>query len=262
MSTERATRLGSLERLLLLIPLAGGAFFGAAPYLAAGAFASLAGFSGQDPYIYRIAGAATFGYAVALALGIRAGEWVPLRPIVVAVFVFNVFSLVAVALELAVGEAKPIVILIAAASVVILALTGWILARHGAAPGGPQDVAAWTLAVVGLATLAAAFFGAMPQFVGFFASVFGYTGRDAFIFRQSGAATLGYAAMGLVELSAPRWREMSLPTVMGLVFNGLAALARAFEVVQGRTTPLVIVVLPASALFTVLFAAVLARKGR
>ncbi|MDP9265381.1 MAG: hypothetical protein M3O91_04580 [Chloroflexota bacterium] len=259
---RRETRLTSLERLLLLIPLAGGAFFGLAPYLAPETFASLTGYSGQDAYIYRLAGSATFGYAVALGLGLRDGWWGPLRPIVIAVLVFNVVSILAGAIEVVRGQAKPVVFVIAAASILIIGVTAWLLARHGIQAGAARDVAGWTLWAVGLATAVAALFGTLPEFVGFFSNAFGYSGRDAYIFRQSGAATLGYAAMGLVELFAPRWREMRLPTVMALVFNGMAALASAFEATRGPVTPLVVVVLPASVLFTILFAAILARKGR
>lgn len=259
---RRATRLTTLERALLLIPLAGGAVFGVAPYLAPEAFASFTGYSGQDPYVYRLAGSATFGYAVALGLGLRDGQWAPLRPIVIPVLVFNIVSILAGAIEVVGGEARPIVFVIAAASVLIIALTVWLLVRHTSPAGTRRDVARWTLWVVGLATAAAALFGILPEFVGFFSSVFGYSGGDAYIFRQSGAATLGYAAMGLVELAAPAWEQMRLPTVMGLVFNGMAAAASALEAARGPLTPLIVAVLPASLLFTVLFVVILARKGR
>ena len=55
---------------------------------------------------------------------------------------------------------------------------------------------------------------------------------------------------------------MRLPNVMALVFNGLAFLASAFEILAGRTTLLAILVALAAGSFTVAISVVIARRGR
>jgi hypothetical protein len=55
---------------------------------------------------------------------------------------------------------------------------------------------------------------------------------------------------------------MRLPNVMALVFNGLAFLASAFEILAGRTTLLVVLVALAAGFFTIAIAAILVRRGR
>jgi len=50
--------------------------------------------------------------------------------------------------------------------------------------------------------------------------------------------------------------------VMAIVFNGLAFLASAFEILAGRTTLLVFLVALAAGFFTVAIGAIIARRGR
>src|SRR5437660_737619 len=97
---DSSSRLSGLERVLLVIPLLAGAFFGLLPLLSPDAFAALtAGIPATDPFIYRLAGAASFGYAVALALGLRQGTWAAVRLLVIAVLTFNLASLYACVVE-------------------------------------------------------------------------------------------------------------------------------------------------------------------
>lgn len=77
----------SFEWLLLLL-IAAGAFFGLAPSLLPTQFASLTGFAGVDLLMYRLAGAATFGYGLGLAVGYRA-SWPALRVPIAATAAFN-----------------------------------------------------------------------------------------------------------------------------------------------------------------------------
>src|SRR3982074_1004100 len=81
------------ERLVLLVPLVGGPGFGVGLYLAPGPFGQVFGYAGNDHFIYRLAGAATFGYAIALALAMRSPRWVRIRLVVLAVLGFNRASL-------------------------------------------------------------------------------------------------------------------------------------------------------------------------
>src|SRR5512145_945928 len=92
LANEERMRLSSIERILLLLPIAGGLVFGVFPFLLGSAFGALLGFPGNDAFIYRLAGAATLGYAVALIMGLREGDWTPLRLIVLATLAFNVAS--------------------------------------------------------------------------------------------------------------------------------------------------------------------------
>src|SRR5690349_985533 len=109
--------LSPIERGLLVLPLIGGVVFGLLPLFAPKLLAMLAGTPGNDPYIYWLAGAATLGYALPLALGLRQPAWAPLRFVVVAVLVFNLASIYACALEIGGGAAQPLIYLILVTSI-------------------------------------------------------------------------------------------------------------------------------------------------
>ncbi len=256
-------RLSALERALLLLPLAGGMVFGLSPLLVPQSFALATGYSGDDPLVARYAGAATFGYAVALVPGIRDGLWRPLRLVVVAVLVFNLASLYACAAEIVAGVARPVVFLILVTSVLLVAIGGWLLARHDVPPEEKQDVSDWVLFLLLVLTIGATAFGLLPLLGPTqFARYFGLVGTDTFLFRQAGAATLGYAAMGLLEMRSGRWDEIRLPAAMGLAFNGASFLASLLALLGDDASSLVVIVTPASLGATVAFAAALARRGR
>lgn len=248
------------ERLVLLVPLLGGTVFGILPYSARSLFAQVFGYSGDDPYLYRLAGAATFGYAVALALGLRDGAWRPLRPVVAATLTFNLASIAVCLVEIVRGRAQPVVYLILLTSIFIAATTGWLLSRRRSTSGA-RDVATWLVWLLVLATAAATVFGIAPIFTQFFATLFGYRGTDAFVIRQAAAATFGYAVMGVVELRSLRWEEMRVPTIMALVFNGLSFVASLIELVSHPTALAALVGL-ASGAFSVAFVVALRRAGR
>jgi hypothetical protein len=90
----------------------------------------------------------------------------------------------------------------------------------------------------------------------------GYKGTDEYLYRLAGAACFGYAAMGIQELRSLHWDDMRLPSVMAIVFNGLALLASLFEIIAGRSTLLVILVALAAGFFTIAIAAAITRRGR
>ncbi len=180
---------------------------------------------------------------------------------VLATLVFNLVSIAACAFEIVLGRAQPVVFLILVTSVLIVGITGRLLGSHGV-DQATRDVASWLVALLVAATAAATLFGLLPQFVGFFAGTFGYKGTDEFLYRQAGAATLGYAAMGVGELRSLTWDQLRLPTIMALTFNALSAIASFIEVVAGTTTPLVLLISLASTVFTIAFVMTLARRGR
>ena len=234
-----SSRLSALERWLLVLPLAGGAFFGLFPLLAPGPFATFMGISANDAFIYRLAGAASFGYVVALGLGIRQGIWADVRLIVIAVLTFNLASLYACSFEIISpsinGGAKPVIYLILAASLVIVAITGTLLYRHRKYEKPAANTASWIVTFIVIATLLAAAFGLTPLFYPQINHLFGFEVTDIFLYHQAGAATLGYAVMGIFELRSRNWQEIRYPTVMAGVFNGLSLLAALLTIALGES---------------------------
>jgi hypothetical protein len=225
-------------------------------------FARLTGLAGDDTFVYELGGAAMLGYAVALALGVRGGLWSPLRFVVLATYVFAAIGFLAGFASFANGQLSGLVLLVTLWSVIAAWSVAQVLVANRGAVAGRRDVATWVVIALFLATVSAAVFGLGPQLPGPFASLMGYQGTDEFIYRLAGAACFGYAAMGIQELRSLHWDDMRLPNVMALVFNGLAFVASAFELLAGRATLLVYLVALAAGFFTVTIAAILVRRGR
>ena len=198
-----------------------------------------------DLYIYELAGAAMFGYAVALFGALRRPRWVPVRLVVLAVLVFNLGSLWPVAPRWPAAPA-PSIYVIAVVALGFVVLTATLLARHGLAPTGPPGLAPGLVGMLGIATLAATLFGLFPLFFpGVFGTFFGYQATDTFLYQQAGAATLGYAVMGVFELRSRHWAEVRWPLVMAAVFNGLSFVASLLALSTGQAGWLPVVVTPA-----------------
>ena len=225
-------------------------------------FARLAELSGDDTFIYELGGAAMIGYAVALALGVRNGAWSPLRFVILGTYAFVTIAFLAGFVSFASNQISGLVVIVSLWAVVSAWAVAQILVAHRGAVAGPRDVATWVVAVLALATLSAAVFGLGPQAPGPFAALMGYKGTDEYVYRLAGAACFGYAVMGIQELRSLHWDDMRLPNVMAIVFNGLALLASAFEILAGRTTLLVVLVALAAGFFTIAIAAIIARRGR
>ncbi|HEV8468242.1 MAG TPA: hypothetical protein VGR46_01435 [Candidatus Limnocylindria bacterium] len=231
-------------------------------YFTARPFAELAGFSGDDPFIYELGGAALLGYGVALTIGARRGEWDPMRFNVLATYVFSAMAFLAGFVALASSVLNGAVVLVMLWSVVVAYSTGRVLVAHRGVRAGPRDVATWVAVVVVLATTSAAVFGLGPQAARPFAALMGYNGTDEYLYRLAGAACFGYAAMGVAELRSLHWEDLRLPNVMALVFNGLAFVAAILEIAAGRTTLLAVLVALAAGLFTFAIIVIIARRGR
>ena len=225
-------------------------------------FARIADLTGDDTFIYELGGAAMLGYAVALGLGIRSGTWPPMRFVILASYVFAAIAFLAGFASFASNQINGLVVAVSLWAVVVAWALAQILVAHRGAVAGPRDVARWVVVVLAFATVSAAVFGLGPQLPEPFASVMGYRGTDEFIYRLAGAACFGYAAMGIQELRSLHWDDLRLPNIMALVFNGLAFLASAFEILAGRATLLAYLVALAAGLFTVAIAAILVRRGR
>ena len=225
-------------------------------------FARYAGLAGDDTFIYELGGAAMIGYAVALVLGVRNGAWSPIRFVILGAYVFVAIAFVAGFVSFASNQISGLVVIVSLWAVVSAWAVAQILVAHRGAVAGSRDVATWVMVVLALATLSAAVFGLGPQAAGPFAALMGYKGTDDYMYRLAGAACFGYAVMGIQELRSLHWDDMRLPNVMAIVFNGLAFLASAFEILAGRTTLLVVLVALAAGFFTIAIAAIIARRGR
>jgi len=164
-ASEEKTKLSNLERILLLLPLAGGVVFGVLPFLLGGAFGKALGFPGNDSFIYRLAGAATFGYAVALIMGLRQSDWAPLRFVVIATLTFNLASIYACAVQLVAGNTNLFIYLILATSIAITTITAWSLNRHAGVERPVSDVSVGYTRFITLGTVLSATFGLMPLFI-------------------------------------------------------------------------------------------------
>lgn len=253
--------LSSVERALLGVPLAGGVVFGILPLIPA-LFATLFNFSGQDGYIYQLAGAATFGYAVVLWRAVfGTANWDEIKYAVVATLVFNLISLYACANAIFSGHPQWVVYLILGFSITITAITGKLAMKYGLRPMGKKDISQSVSMLLFLTTLSATFFGLSPLFTKVFARFFGYYGTDVFIFQQAAAACFGYAVMGMLELRSKVFHELRLPLQMGFTFNAISLVVSTLQLFFGDSTLLVYIVFAATFVFTAWFWIVLERKG-
>ena len=260
---EVGTKLSNLERILLLLPIAGGLVFGLFPLLLGGSLGASFGAPGNDSFIYRLGGAATLGYAVTLIMGLRQGDWAPLRLVVIATLAFNLASIYSCVIELMAGNTNIIVYLILGTSIAISVITLWILNRHARDMQAESDVSTWYVRFIMLGTVLSAVFGLMPLLIPVFgAQLLGFHGTDVFLIRQAGAASLGYAGMGVLGLRSPRWAELRLPLIMALIFNGFSFIASVIALFSGEPVLITLVIGAASLFVTVVGIIAYQRKGK
>ena len=265
MSSQDKTKLSNTERMSLLLPMAGGLVFGLGPFLFGSAVGAAVGFPGNDAYLYRLAGAAAFGYAVALIMGIRQGEWAPLRQVVIGTLTFNLASIFACVTALVAGDTNIFVYLILAASLIFIAITGSVINRHGRAglASTSASSSAWYVRFVTLGTVLSAAFGLLPLLIPVFGShLLGFHGTDVFIIRQAGAASLGYAVMGLIGRQTGAWSEVRLGLIMALIFNGFSFIASVIALFSGEPILISLVIGAASLFVTIVGTIAYQRKGQ
>jgi hypothetical protein len=248
-SVNQASQLSNLERTLLFLPTLAGVVFGVLPFFMGGAFGKAVGYSGNDTFIYRLAGAATLGYGVAFILGLRRTDWAPVRLVVIATLTFNLASLYACAMEIVSGTSNLFSYVISGASILFVAITAWVLTRHPAGARSAPDVSVSSIRLLGLGVVLSGTFGLLPLLIPvLLAQLVGYKGTDVFIIRQAGAASLGYAVMAFFGIRSGAWKELRLPTVMALVFNGFSLIASILALLAGDPI-LIVVVIGAASLF-------------
>jgi hypothetical protein len=259
---KRNTKLNSTERILLYLPAVAGLAFGLLPLLLGGAFGNAVGYSGDDTFIYRVAGAATLGYGVALIMGLRKGEWAPLRLVVLATLVFNLASIFACVIEIINGTTTLLSYVIFASSILFSAITAWVLNRHKST-SPKANVSKGTIQLLWLGTVLSAAFGLLPLLVPVqFSQLVGFRGTDVFLIRQAAAAALGYAVMGVYEIRSGVWAELRLPVIMAVVFNGFSFVASVLGLMAGDPVLIVGVIGAASLFITVTYWRMLGRTGK
>jgi hypothetical protein len=262
-SREDETRLTTLERLLLLLPTAGGLVFGVLPILLGGAFGAALGYPGNDSFVYRLAGAATLGYAVALILGLRQGDWAPLRLVIIGTLTFNLASIYACIVHLMAGDTNLFVYLIFGTSIAITGISLWMLNRHASEAQTGADVSAWYIRFLILGAVLSGTFGLLPLLIPVLgATLTGFQGTDVFLIRQGGAASLGYAVMSIVGIRSGKWKEIRLPLIMALVFNGFSFLASVIALFGGEPVLMSVVIGAASLFVTIVGIIAYRRNGK
>jgi hypothetical protein len=106
------------------------AVFGLGPQLP-GPFAALMGYQGTDEYVYRLAGAACFGYAVMGVQELRSLHWDDMWVPNVMAIVFNGLAFIASGFEIAAGRTTLLAVLVALAAGFFALAIGVILVRRG-----------------------------------------------------------------------------------------------------------------------------------
>jgi hypothetical protein len=255
-----------LKPIVILLAIAAG-YFGVVPYLAPDVGAQLSGLSGKDIFIYRLTGAASFGYAVSLTMSWRDG-WRGLRIPIASMAIFAVGSILACLVTIAAGGATWIAWVVLVASSVFLCLHILLLTRPPArgepVGSGVSDVADWVRYLIAFGSIAALGTGGLALLLGGAGGTLlgGYSGTDSFVYRQAGAATLGLAFGGYLALRSGRWTEMRGSLWGSLAFNALSLLATVIEMARGGVNLLSIAVLGVSLIVTFGLAIALRREGR
>ena len=116
--------------VVLALATLSAAVFGLGPQLT-GPFASLMGYRGTDEYVYRLAGAACFGYAAMGIQELRSRHWEDMRLPNVMALVFNGLAFLAALFEIVAGRATLLAYLVALAAGFFSLAIALILVRRG-----------------------------------------------------------------------------------------------------------------------------------
>lgn len=121
-------------------------------------------------------------------------------------------------------------------------MTGMLLYRHRQDAKLAPNIASWIVTFIVIATILAATFGLTPLFYPQLNQLFGFKVTDLFLYGQAGAATLGYAVMGIFELRSRNWQELRCPFVMAAIFNGVSFLVSLLTIALGQSLLLPVLV--------------------
>ncbi len=232
-------------RAAILVQIVASAVFGILPVLAPDLYASITGYTGRDPLVYRLGGAATVGYLVAAIVALQArARWAELRIHSIAVVTFTAAAVVASGWAILDGDRHLVaeIVLVAAALFTVVAVV-FIRRDSGDRVDPGPAIPTPFRGVIALATLSAATFGLFPLLApGLFAQLFGLAGTDEWIFRLAGAACLGYATAGVATFGAAGYRLVLVQNRAAITFNALGAVAAWLGVITasgGLLAPLV-----------------------
>ena len=223
-------------RVLLLVQVLATIVFGVVPLVFPETFAILTGYSGNDPIVYRLAGAATAGYLIAALVSLVGRKrWADLRIPIAATLTFNAAAAVSSILEIVGGDRHVVVVVVLLAAAAFAALaTYWLRRDDGAPVLAGEGLDQVSRVIIGLATLSAGVFGLLPLILPVtFAALFGLSGTDVWIFRMAGSACLGYAVAGLLELRAPAYAPIAVQNLAAIAFNAFAAVAAWLALASG-----------------------------
>jgi hypothetical protein len=255
-----------LAPIVTILALATG-IFGASLFLAPDAVAGAFGLVGSDVFLYRLAGAAILGFPFALAGAWRNG-WPALRITVTGMATFSAASIIAALVAYLTGEGTAMAGLILVGSAILLGLE-LLLLRDPPGPStgaGNPDIAQWVVALLAFGGIAALGTGALAFLLGGLSGkvLAGYSGADAIIYREAGAATLGAAYGAYAALQSRRWEQIGRGLWGAFVFNGLGLVAAILEIARGNGGPnlLSVAILGVTVVVTAGLAVSMARRGR
>ncbi len=151
------------------------------------------------------------------------------------------------------GDRHPAAAVVFVAAAMFAAIAAFWLRRDQGAPVDPGSPIPSTFrAIIGLATVSAAAFGLLPLLLpGPFATLFGLAGTDVWIFRMAGAACLGYAVAGVLELGASGYATVRFQNRSAIAFNVLGAVAAWLALAAGDGGLLAPVVAVAATFFAI-----------
>lgn len=115
---------------LFTIGVAAAAVFGLGPLLLGGEFGRLVGATGDDPFVYRVAGAATLGAAIGGVLVLQSRRWSAARLPALMAVAFNGLSVIAAIIAILEGGAPVAYLILGAAGLTTVGMALG-LARRG-----------------------------------------------------------------------------------------------------------------------------------
>ncbi len=238
-------KLTPLERVLLILPMLSGLGLGLFTVLLPKTFADVAQFPADDILVYQLAGAATLGYGVVFLIGIFWGSWLAIRLPIIAVLPFNLAALAACVYEVATTSAPYSVYLLFAPTILLAALSIWLLWRYRNVTRPEQDLAQLTVRIfLIVGTLSAGVFGVLPLVAPELGKLVHLQMNAPFIARMAGAASLGYGVMAIFAQRALSSLELRLPIVMAAVFNGVSGIVCIPFIFTGNIIILPMIIAP------------------
>ena len=253
-----------LFRIALGVQVLAAGFFGLFPYLAPADFARAFGLAGDEPYLLRLAGAATIGYAVSALIGLIRGSWMSLRIPIASTFTFNVTAAAASLVAIDETGLAPLPVLVGIAASAFATISAyWLWRNEGPADAGGATFEPGFRLTQAAATVVASAIGLwellLPRA---FASLFDLSPADLVIIRLAGAATLGLGVAGLLSLIVDHWPAIRIQTIAAITSNVAVAIASAIYLAQGGRSILGVLFLLASGFLVLSLTAWAARAER